>query len=178
MQPLTPEQLFAKYEKMPKDLQNAILSAETSGVIDAIAKKYGLNIEQTGNLADEIGLLMLGETHPSDFINNLNRRLGADPETTKKIAQEINEQIFSKVKESLRKIHAVDENEAAAVHAPATPAPSPQQVRPQTIKSPFEQKLEEKVFKPAERPLVKEVEEARKENRYPQSADPYIEPPK
>ncbi|MEK7567281.1 MAG: hypothetical protein AAB527_04085 [Patescibacteria group bacterium] len=96
MQPLTPEQLFAKYEKMPKDLQNAILSAETSGVIDAIAKKYGLNIEQTGNLADEIGLLMLGETHPSDFINNLNRRLGADPETTKKSPKKLTSKFFQK----------------------------------------------------------------------------------
>ena len=160
MQQLTPEQLFAKYEKTPKDLQNAILSAETSDVISAVAKKYGLNIEQTGNLADEIGLLMLGETHPKDFVSNIYKRLGSDPETTKKIAEEINTQIFAKVKESLKKIHDVGE-ETPQIIADIKP-------------SPFEQKLEEKVFPPT---LVKEVEQAQKEKRYRASADPYKEPP-
>ncbi len=190
MQPLTPEQLFAKYEKIPKDLQDAILDAGTSDIIGAITKKYGLNLEQAGNLADEVGLLMLGETNPRDFTANLIKRLETDPEMTKKIAQEINEQIFSKVRESLKKIHGVSEEEkqGAAGPQPAkteTPAPKPSSGLGESRPSPFEQKLEDKVFPPkADQPLAgvpalkKEVEQAQKENRYPSSADPYREPPK
>lgn len=159
--------LKQKFKGLPADLQDAIFDIDNAAVIEAVAKKYGLNVERAGELADEVGLLMVGAIHPKNFISNLNRRLGTDPETTKKIAQEINEQIFLKVKESLRKIHGVEEE---SIKPPQQPA--------QTAKSPFEQKLEEKVFKPTERPLVKEVEEAKKENRYPSSEDPYREPSK
>ena len=165
-----------KYYSLPKDLQEAIAGINTAETIQAVSKKYGLNIEQAGQLAHEAGLLMFGETSPKDFINNLEKNLNTGRDTAQKIAEEINVQIFAKVRESLKKIHGVREDDKTF----AAPAPTPPQqpAQTQTAKSPFEQKLEDKVFKPAERPLVKEVEEARKENRYPQAADPYIEPPK
>lgn len=168
--------LTNKFKNLPQDLKDAIFDVANAGAIQAIAKKYGLNIEQTGNLADEIGLLMLGETHPKDFVANLNKRLGADPETTKKVAQEVNEQIFAKVRESLKKIHEV--SEVKPEQAIPEPKPEPVIPAPKPV-SPFERKLEDKVFAPPKPPSPsKEVAEAKKENRYPASADPYREPPK
>ncbi len=175
-----------KFKNLPQDLKDAIFDVNSANIIQAIAKKYGLNIEQTGKLAEEVGLLMLGSVHPRDFIRNLSKKLEIDIETAKKIASEINEEIFSKVKESLKKIHAVGEGIAMETPAPApTPVPTPvptaergpnpppvvsiqkapEVKEPQNIKkSPFEQKLE--------------IEKAREENRYPDKADPYKEPPK
>ena len=70
-----------------------------------------MNIEQIGDLANETGMVMLGVTHPNEFIANLADRLEVDKEKARAIAQEINEQIFKKVRESLRKIHNMREGE-------------------------------------------------------------------
>src|SRR3989344_6358304 len=139
------EQVLRKMEKMHQDLREAIFSVDSENVVLAIAKKYGLQIDQAGELADEIGLLMLGVTHPRDFVASLAKRLGTDSETTKKIAEEINAQIFSKVKESLKKIHSVEDKTEIIPSAAAVPTP----------KTPFEQKLEEKIFKPGLPAIVK-----------------------
>jgi hypothetical protein len=101
----TPEQLREIYLKLPEDLKDAIFSVDSAEIIQAISKKYNLAIDKTGELADETGLVMLGLSHPKDFISNLSRRLQADKETAEKIAGEINSQIFVKVRESLKKIH-------------------------------------------------------------------------
>ena len=162
------ENLIQKFKNLPQDLKDVIFDVDSPNIIRAIAKKYGLQIDQAGELADEIGLLMLGITHPRDFVASLAKRLGTDSETTKKIAEEINAQIFSKVKESLKKIHSVEDKTEIIPSAAAVPTP----------KTPFEQKLEEKIFKPGLPAIVKEVEQAKKENRYPDKADPYKEPPK
>ena len=56
-------------------------------------------------MVGEAGYVMLGVTHPNEFIANLAERLEVDKEKARAIAQEINEQIFKKVRDSLRKIH-------------------------------------------------------------------------
>src|SRR3989338_2897850 len=84
--------------KLPSDLKTAIYSADSSTAIENISKKYGLNIDQMGKLAEETGLVMLGVTHPKDFISNLAGRLGVDQLTAKSIARDVNEQIFKKVR--------------------------------------------------------------------------------
>ena len=171
MNQYTNEQISEKYKNLPKGLQNAITSVSTTDIIQAVGKKYNLPVDKMGGLEEEVGFLMIGFTRPKDFVANLAKRLGTDSETTKKIAEEINAQIFSKVKESLKKIHSVEEAEII----PSAPAAIPIAPEPKT---PFEQKLEEKVFKPGLPAIVKEVLEAKKENRYPDKADPYKEPPK
>ena len=104
----TRQQLQEKYEKLPEDLKNAIFSVETADIIQKISKKYGLQIDQMGELASETGLVMMGLTHPKDYIKNLSGRLGVDIDTAKKIAQEVNSEIFLPVKEHLKKIHGIE----------------------------------------------------------------------
>ena len=107
--------------KLPSDLKTAIYSADSSTAIENISKKYGLHIDQMGKLAEETGLVMLGVTHPKDFISNLAGRLGVDQLTAKSIARDVNEQIFKKVRESLMKIHGLGE----------TPAETPKTEKPE-----------------------------------------------
>ncbi|MFH1979085.1 MAG: hypothetical protein ABII97_01725 [Patescibacteria group bacterium] len=103
---LTPQQLDSLYKKLPEDVQEAYFSANTSEVLQTIGKRNGLNIERTGQLADEVGLFMLGIIGPKDFVRKIADKLGAEKESAQKIAQEINEQIFSKIRESLKMIHS------------------------------------------------------------------------
>lgn len=97
------------YKNLPKDLQEAILSVDSAEKIRAIGEKYHLAIDKMGEMADETGLVMLGLTSPREFIPNLASRLNVDKEMARKIAEEINGQVFVRVRESLKKVHAIKE---------------------------------------------------------------------
>ena len=175
MNNISQELVQEKLRKLPRDLRNAIFSEDMTTKMGAIAKRYGLSIDQLGELDTVTNDIILGFIHPRDYTTELSKNLNIGIDVAKNIAKEVNEQIFSPIRESLKKMHGIEDDAGQNASNQAKSEPKP---TAQTAKSPFEQKLEEKVFKPTERPLVKEVEEARKENRYPSDADPYREPPK
>src|SRR3989338_6990227 len=109
MQNYTDQQIAQMYDNLPEDLKDSIFSVDTTSVINEIGRKYGLAIDKIGDLANETGMVMLGVTHPNEFIGNLTERLEVDKEKARAIAQEINEQVFKKVLDSLRKIHNMRE---------------------------------------------------------------------
>ena len=109
MKNFTDQQIAQMYDNLPEDLKDAIFSVDTTSLVNMIGKKHGLAIDKIGDLANETGMVMLGVTHPNDFIGNLTDRLDVDKEKARIIAQEINEQIFKPVRESLRKIHNMRE---------------------------------------------------------------------
>ena len=111
MQNYTDQQIAQMYDNLPEDLKDSIFSVDTTSVVNEIGRKYGLAIDKIGDLANETGMVMLGVTHPNEFIGNLADRLDVDKEKARAIAQEINEQIFKKVRDSLRKIHNIREEE-------------------------------------------------------------------
>jgi len=96
-----------KFKNLPKDIQNAISSVSVGKTMEEIGKKYRLHVDKMNELFDETGLVMLGLTHPKDYIKNLQKRLVIDIDTVKKIAADINEQIFRPIRESLKEIHNV-----------------------------------------------------------------------
>ena len=56
------EDIIAKYQDLPEDLQKALVSSSFSNAITEVGKKNGLAIDKVGELADETGLVMLGIT--------------------------------------------------------------------------------------------------------------------
>ena len=111
MKNFTEEQIAQMYDNLPEDLKDAIFGLEMNEIVEKIGRENQLNIEQIGDLANETGMVMLGVTHPNEFIGNLADRLEVDKEKARAIAGEINEQIFKKVRESLRKVHNIREGE-------------------------------------------------------------------
>ena len=111
MKNFTEEQIAQMYDNLPEDLKDVIFGLEMNEIVEKIGRENQLNIEQIGDLANETGMVMLGVTHPNEFIGNLTERLEVDKEKARAIAQEINEQVFKKVRESLRKIHNIREGE-------------------------------------------------------------------
>ena len=109
MKNFTEEQIAQMYDNLPEDLKEAVFSVDMSEVVEKIGRENQLNIEQIGDLANETGMVMLGVTHPNEFIGNLADRLEVDKEKARAIAGEINEQVFKKVRDSLRKIHNMRE---------------------------------------------------------------------
>lgn len=175
-----------RYEKLPSDLREAIFSEENADKIQEISKKYSLYVDKMGELAEESGLVMLGFTHPKDFIKNLSERLGVDAEKAKEIAKDVNEQIFGPVRESLKKLHKISEEEI----------PETQNLKPETqeikeVKPTVEMPIKTEETKPIEekeipegiqrapkqfREIKEEVLQAKEEAKYLGGIDPYKEP--
>ncbi len=107
--------LLEKLADLPSDIQTAVGSVSSVDILNSIAKKFALTIDRLGELADETWLVMLGVTHPTEFIGNLEKRLGIERAKASQIAGEINEQIFLPIRESLKKIHAEKEEGSASV---------------------------------------------------------------
>ena len=132
------EKITEKYLDLPEDVQKAMFSSTTSDAIFEIGKKYDLIIDKMGELADETGLVMLGITKPNEFIRNLENRLGVPAKKAKEIAEDINQKVFSPIRESLKKIHGISP-------APVTPPPTPP---PLTIRG--GEKAYEKIIMPSQ----------------------------
>lgn len=102
-------QLMDIYKKLPNDLKDAIFSVNSADITRNIGEKNKLTIDKIGELASETGRVLLGVTHPDEFIANLAERLEVDNEKANLIAHSINDQIFKPVRDSLRKIHNIRE---------------------------------------------------------------------
>lgn len=178
-----------KYEHLPSDVRDAILSIDVDKAIQNIGARHNLHVDKIGALDDETRLVMLGVVHPKDFIRNLYDRLGSDDkEAVRQIAHEVNEQVFQKIRESLKSIHAV-ENEK-----PSEPEPVKKEIVIPTEKAlETKEEMVEKIEHPEkeEKDIVKEKlqkmnvmpkEESEYEiktngrNKEKWSADPYREP--
>ncbi len=97
------------YDDLPADVQDAFTSVSVGKTIQEIGKKHQLHVDQISSLFDETGFIMIGATHPRNYIENIQSKLAIDVNAAKKIATDVNEQIFRPIRESLKKIHQVDE---------------------------------------------------------------------
>jgi len=105
MEYLTDEQILEKLDNLPQDVQDAVFGFEARKIIIDIGEKYKLGADKIKELENETGMVIVGFTDLSDFIPNLIQRLELDQQTASKIAEDVDAQIFSKVRESLKKNH-------------------------------------------------------------------------
>lgn len=106
---LTLEKLQELHRKLPQDVRDAYSSVETTNVLEEIGKKHGVHLDDLGELVSETGLVMVGHTHPKNYIKNIRSRMNISGEKASAIAKDVNEQIFKPIRESLKKIHEVEE---------------------------------------------------------------------
>lgn len=98
------EELNDIFDRLPEEIKDAIVSVDNARMISALGKKYNLHIDKVGEIAEETGLVLLGLTHPTEFVSNLTKRLGIDRIIASQIASDINDQVFLKVRELLKDI--------------------------------------------------------------------------
>jgi len=102
------DQILEAFKKLPEDVKEAMFSVDTAEIIQGIGTKHKLMIDKIGELADETGLVMLGFTHPSEYVSHLAERLRVEHGLAKEIAEEINSKIFFPIRENLKKIHGIE----------------------------------------------------------------------
>ncbi len=148
----TREQLNERYKSLPKDVQEAIIGVETADIIGQIGKEKKMMVDRIGELAEETGLVLLGFTHPSQFVSHLAERLGIEKSVAKEIAEEVNSRIFFPIRENLKKIHGLREEEIEEEEEEKTPFPTP--LSPMTPTPTMGQEI-----KPAEMPISPQISE-------------------
>ncbi len=112
----TPEEVQKRLESLPADIQALVYSADMDGVIQKVGTKNQLHIDQLALLEAEVGEVMLGFTESKDFVQNLMDTLQVDRAKADTVAQDINEQLFSKIRESMKNL-----SRPAAQTPPAAP---------------------------------------------------------
>jgi hypothetical protein len=110
------KELKEHFETLPDELQEAITSVDVAAKVQDIGRKHRLRIDELDEVYEEAGLVLLGLTHPGDFVGNLRKRLAAyDSATVNAIAEDVNKEVFEGVRESLRALHDAS---SEPVHAP------------------------------------------------------------
>ncbi|MEX0931499.1 MAG: hypothetical protein WDZ88_01990 [Candidatus Paceibacterota bacterium] len=127
------EILRDKYNSLPEDLRNAVIEVPANDLLYDIAERHDLDEEQIKRLADETGYVILGLTPAREFFTHLRNGLKLDSDTLREIAQEINDQIFSALREKMRQhhgdAHVAPAQEETKRVTPATPSYSAEPAR-------------------------------------------------
>jgi len=103
-----PEQLWPLYEKLPKDLQEAMFSVETADTIYDICTRQALKEEEMSEIAKYTGYVLLGLLTPEEFEKTLKEELKLENDLAKKISREITRFIFFPIKESLEALYKIE----------------------------------------------------------------------
>ncbi|MCK5096293.1 MAG: hypothetical protein KAR24_02990 [Candidatus Pacebacteria bacterium] len=97
-----------KFEEAPEKIQNLIRLESTTACVASFEEFHNLNDTQRGNLATLVGCVLLGITHPKEFIPTIEKELEISNEVAKQIAKEVNEKIFAQVKDILITTYNLD----------------------------------------------------------------------
>ena len=100
----TTEQIHKRYESLPEDIKTVVSSREVAELLESIGREHKLRIDKTGLLIEQTTLIMLGFIKSHEFVNNLTRELQIGKEQAESIAIEIDEQVFSRIRKSLRDV--------------------------------------------------------------------------
>ena len=103
-----------QWAQLPSAVQKALVAPDLQQKIIKVGDANQLHVDQKGVLSDETVLLMLGLTHPDDFVSILTERLGVDAAAAEKVAQDIGREIVLPIREQMKKDVAAEEAASAA----------------------------------------------------------------
>ncbi len=103
--PKIEQKLDERFKKLPKEIENIIKELNYQETLYNIAKEYNLTVLQMGSLETAVINLIIGAIHPEKFENYLEKNLELPLETVRKIANDVNEKIFLKIRESLKRMN-------------------------------------------------------------------------
>lgn len=94
------------FETLPKDIREMLQGDEFAEKIELIGTKQSLPEMEQGFLVRICAKLVTGILPPAKFVSTISDELDIPREKAAFIAQEINRDIFSNIKESLKAIHS------------------------------------------------------------------------
>ncbi|MBY0294287.1 hypothetical protein K2Q08_03075 [Patescibacteria group bacterium] len=113
----TQNKIQQRLAELPQDVRDAVLSAQLGERLRAIGQKHSLHIDQIGVLEDEVMLVMLGFFEPEELNNQIATQLRIPAQDASAIVQEVNEQIFLPIRESMKRFSESKRTPKAIVEA-------------------------------------------------------------
>lgn len=176
------QQIEKRLAELPSDVQAAVLSVEWEQKVRAVAQKHGLHIDQTGILGDITLMAMLGMLDLAEYPQQVARDLALPADKAAAVASDINNDVFTPIRESLKSFTSRPKEAPAA---PITAMPNPTiPATPELPPIPEAKPLPKPDLAPAEKLLEAKtvsVPPANPATAAPQpkpyTADPYREPP-
>lgn len=113
----SPQQLIEMRRALPPKLLDVYTSETTTDKVMAIAEKHGLNVEQSGQLVNEIGYALLGATPLNELSGKIEGAVGISNEVAGLVVKDINTEIFGPIREDLKNVGS---QEGGEEHEPQT----------------------------------------------------------
>lgn len=122
----TTEQFKEKFQKLPPDLRKTLLTDDIGIEVQLIGRDTGITTEQALDVEDVVVSVLVGTSHPKDFIRNIREKIGVDEEGARAIAEKVNKEIFQPVRESLKIVHNITDDSQPITdnQSPTTPIES------------------------------------------------------
>jgi hypothetical protein len=118
-----------RFNNLQPEIQEAIMSSNYEKNLYEIGTKYKLNIEQMGKLEFNTTLVLLGQTHPNDYLDTLAGDLNMPKETVNNIVGDVNEKIMKNIIDLIKQNFAKDDEEEEAFREiPLPPISKPENV--------------------------------------------------
>jgi hypothetical protein len=102
---LTEEEIERVFDSLPAQIQDYIYSEDLNSAVKKIGQRNQLHIDQMGFLQAEIVDVLTGKTRQDDFVPYMMETLEIDRAKADAIAQDVNDKIFLKIRESLQQVH-------------------------------------------------------------------------
>ena len=97
----TEDQVLKAYERAPKAVQDALTDGPVIDFMMGLQANYHLHIDTAGSISGMIRDMLLGLLTPSDFYSRLSK-LGIDSSDAQKLTQELNEKVFTPLRDYMR----------------------------------------------------------------------------
>lgn len=111
----TQDQLLRAYENAPEPIQEALTDGLAVDFILKVRDRYGLHVDTTQKVTEDIRNMVLGLLTPSDFLSSL-AELGISSDTSRKITSDLNTEVFIPLRDLVRK----DQPSAAVTPQPTS----------------------------------------------------------
>lgn len=102
-EPTFEESIKQVMQILPPPIRSYLAQGKYTTVVQSLMTKYSLRIDQGGVLEREIMLLLMGIENPEEFNQTLATEANINQQTVSSIVQDVNTQIFSPLREEMRK---------------------------------------------------------------------------
>lgn len=110
--------LNSQWDILPKDIRSLLISPAFEQKILTVSQRTVLNAEQTASLRQETLFVLLGLVHLFNYTDNIEKELHVSKDQAKMIAQEVGREVFASVRDSLRNVgRLIEEQEKTEKNA-------------------------------------------------------------
>ena len=96
------EKLDERFEKLPKEVQEAISESNYQSTLYKIAEKYKLSINQMGALEEATTKVMLSITHPDKYEAELQASINIPKDKITELVADVNEGVLKNIRDILK----------------------------------------------------------------------------